>query len=235
MNQRVYALGVFVLSAIVPARAAAQVGHRPETSPYRELIARQAVSAIGGYLTGSRGIANVGPSNGSILGVRYDRSIGTPVDILVGISAARLDRFRVDPNRPVATRTTGPVKQDLAIMEAGLSLVLMGRKTWHGLSPYLGASLGVGFETGLGSDESGYQFGTKVMLAPHVGFKWYPVQALAVKIEGRSYFWRLSYPASFALSPGGSIPTVLPSGSTFNEWTAHPALLFSLGYTFAPF
>ena len=235
MNQHLQAVSALLFLAFLPAGAAAQVGHRPESSPYRELVAKQAASVIAGYLTGSRGIANVGPSNGTILGVRYDRSIATPVDIQVGLSAARLDRFRVNPNLPVATRTTGPVKQDLALMEAGLSLVLMGRKTWHGISPYIGAGLGIAFETGLGSDESGYQFGTKVLLAPHAGFKWYPVQALAVKIEGRTYFWRLTYPTSFGLSPGGTITTVLPVGSGFNEWTAHPALLLSLGYTFAPF
>jgi len=117
----------------------------------------------------------------------------------------------------------------------GVDTILMGRKTWHGFSPFLGTTVGVGFETGLGTDPSGYQFGTKVLLAPHIGFKWYPLQAFAVKIEGRTYFWRLSYPTTFGLSPGGTITTVLPAGSTFNEWTAHPALLVSLGYTFAPF
>ena len=235
MNQRLQSLGVIVLFALVPGRAMAQVGHRPETSPYRELVARQAASVVGGYLTGDRGVANVGPSGGFVFGVRYDRSIGAPVDLQVGLSAARLNRYRVDPNRPVATRTTGPISQDLAFMEAGISLILMGRKTWHGFSPFLGTTVGVGFETGLGTDPSGYQFGTKVLLAPHIGFKWYPVQAFAVKIEARTYLWRLSYPTTFGLSPGGTITTVLPAGSTFNEWTAHPALLVSLGYTFAPF
>ena len=97
----------------------------------------------------------MGPSDGTIFGVRYDRSIGTPIDIELGISVARLNRYKVDPTRPVDTRTTGPIKQDLAMMQAGISLVLMGRKTWHGLSPYMGASVGVAFETGLGADESG--------------------------------------------------------------------------------
>jgi hypothetical protein len=117
------------------------------------------------------------------------------------------------------------------MMEAGISLVLMGRKTWHGFSPYLGGTLGVVFETGLATEPSGYQFATKVMPTPHLGFKWFPVQAFAVKVEGRDYIWKLNYPVSYAISQGPGLEPVL-AVPVSNEWTHHPTLLLSVGYTF---
>jgi hypothetical protein len=220
------------LMGLAPAPAWGQVGHAPESSPYHDLTAHQAASVVTGYLGGSRGIVNVGPANGPMAGIRYDHIVGSPADIQIGLSYAHLQRFQVDPTKPVATRTTGPVNQDLVMMDAGLSLIVMGRKTWHGLSPFLGGTVGVAFETGLGGADV-YQFGTKITLAPHLGFKWYPVQAFAVRIEGRSYFWKLTYPPAYENTPGGlGIPTVLPTGHAANEWTLHPALLVSVGYTF---
>jgi hypothetical protein len=221
------------LLALSPIVASAQVGHAPESSPYRELLAKQAASAVFGFLWGSRGIVNVGPSEGPIAGIRYDHIIGAPADVQVGLAFGHFQRYQIDPAKPVNTRTSGPINQDLVIMDTGISLVMMGRKTWHGFSPFVGGTVGVAFETGLGGSDV-YQFGTKATLAPHLGFKWYPAQALTFKVEGRTYFWRLSYPPAYQTVPGGlGVPTVLPTGASANEWTAHPAVMVSIGYTFA--
>ena len=214
----------------IPAAAVAQVGHGPESSPYRELMSKQAASVVTGYLWGSQGRVNVGPSNGPLAGIRYEHAIGTPADIQIGLSFAHLERMSIDPAKPVATRITGPISQDIVMMETGLSLVLMGRKTWHGFSPFIGGNLGVAFETGLGGTDP-YQYGTKAIFAPHIGFKWYPVQQFSLKVEGRDYFWRLSYPPQYSTGVGG-LPAVLPAGDPGTEWTMHPTLMFSIGYTF---
>ncbi|MBI4502679.1 MAG: hypothetical protein HY700_16150 [Gemmatimonadetes bacterium] len=222
-----------LLSAAVTGTAAAQSGHPPETSPYRDLVAKQTAQVIGGYIGGSRGAANVGPADGPLAGIRYDHAVGTPADIQIGLSVAHLKRYVVDPSRAPDARTTGPINQDLIMMEAGLSLVLMGRKTWHGFSPYVGGGLGVAFETGLGAETSLYAFGTKAILVPHVGLKWYPVQAFAIKLEARDYLWKLSYPTTFFTPPAPNVPAVLSGSAAASEWTMHPALLLSVGYTFA--
>jgi hypothetical protein len=225
---------VFLVAAglLAPAEVMAQVGHAPERSPYRDLRAKQAASFFGGYLGGSRGAVSVGPAGGPLVGIRYDHIIGTPFDIHLGLSYAHLKRFVVDPTRPVATRTTGPVFQDLVMMETGMSLVVMGRKTWRGFSPFVGGTMGIAFETGLSTEASGYRFGTKFMFNPHIGLKWFPVQAFSLKIEGRDYVWRLSYPDQYAVTVVTGLPPVLPAGTRLTEWTHHPTLLVSVGYTF---
>jgi hypothetical protein len=207
------------------------VGHPPERSPYKNLRAKQAAQFVTGYLFGDRGEAGIGPADGPIFGIRYDRAVGTPLDIQLGLSYGHLTRNSVDPTKPVATRLLGRTTQDLVMMEAGMSLVVTGRKTWRGFAPYVGGTIGVAFETDIGSDITGYQFGTKALFTPHLGLKWYPIQAFAIKFEARDYIWRLSYPETYIVSYQTGIPPVLPSGKT-TEWTHHPALLFSVGYTF---
>ena len=220
------------LTLISPRGMVAQVGHAPEHSPYRDLRAKQSTSVITGFLTGERGSANVGPSHGPVFGVRYDRQVGTAIDILLGLSGARLDRFLVEPTLPVATRTTGPIKDDLIFMETGLSLVLTGRKSWRGFVPYVGSTFGVVFETTV--DFAEYQFGTRGEITPHIGIKWFPLQAISFKVEARDVIWRLKYPGSFFSTQVTGVPTVLRSGvDQAAEWLHHPTLMLSLGYTFA--
>lgn len=225
------------LLAAVPA--AAQVGHVPERSPYRDLRATQAASAFGGYISGSGGRVGVDPSDGPVVGIRYDRNVAAPLDLFLALSGARLQRLVLDPSAPVSARVSGPVNHELILLEGGMSLVLTGRKTWHGLVPYLGGAFGVTFAAGTRTATdilSGFNFGTRLLLAPHVGVKWYPVQALVFKVEGRSYHWRLRYPDSYFFPPLGApgIPPILdPSVVTKDtEWTHHPAVFLSLGYTF---
>src|SRR5690242_15852790 len=111
---------------LAPALAEAQVGHGPESSPYRELVAKQAASLVSGYLWGSRGVVNVGPAGGPLAGVRYEHAIGTPVDIQIGLGVAHLQHVEADAGKPVANRFSGLVTQDIVMMETGLSLILTG-------------------------------------------------------------------------------------------------------------
>src|SRR5262249_13535489 len=100
-------------------------------------------------------------------------------------------------------------------------------------APYVGGGLGVAFDVALADDNSGYSFGTKGMLIPHVGVKWFPVHAFAIKVEGRGIIWRLSYPTQFFTTPiGYSVPPVLTTADPSHEWTIHPTIMASIGYTF---
>jgi len=222
-----------ILALLPPGAAAAQVGHAPEHSPYSDLRSKQAVSAVVVYVGGTRVAAQVGPSNGLLFGVRYDRQVGTAVDIQLGLGYGRLERYLVDPTKTPDTRLSGPTHEDVVTMETGVALVLTGRKTWHGFIPYVGAGLGVVFDTQLTEDASGYSFGTKGTISPHLGVKWFPIQAFAVKVEGRALVWRLSYPTQFFAPPVGyTVAPVLKATDPNAEWTVHPTLILSVGYTF---
>ena len=217
---------------LLPDSMLGQVGHAPEGSPYRDLRAKQAASVIGGFLRGGRGTPKASPSDGPVFGIRYDRQLGAAVEVLLGLSYARLDKYLVDATVPEASRLSGPVKDDLVFMEAGLSLLLTGRKSWRGFVPYVGGMLGVVFETDLGTFNE-FSFGTRVVLTPHVGIKWFPVQALSFKVEARDVLWRVRYPDTWFSSQVSGIPPVLQTGThKAAEWLHHPTGMISLGYTF---
>jgi hypothetical protein len=224
-------IGLLAALVVVPGTALAQVGHDPGRSPYHDLRARQAASIVGGFLRGERGTPRAGPSDGPLVGIRYDRQVGAATEVVVGLAGARLERFVIDPALPPETRATGPIRNDLIFMEAGASLLLTGRKTWRGFQPYVGAMLGVAFETDItGAGE--FNFGTRLALTPHAGIKWFPVQAIAFRAEVRDVIWRLRYPDSWFASVGGVAPVLNPATDKSAEWLHHPTFALSLGYTF---
>ena len=216
---------------LLPRGAVAQVGHDPERSPYHDLRAKQSASIIGGFVRGQRGHPGVAPGEGPIVGIRYDRQVGTAADIIIAISGARLDRYDIISSLPEATRKSGPFTENLLFMETGVSLILTWRKSWHGFVPYVGAMLGVVFETGLSLNE--FQFGTRGHVAPHIGFKWFPVQALAFKVEAGDIIWRVRYPDNWFVAQAANVPAVLTVNTDQSaEWLHHPTVTLSLGYTF---
>lgn len=221
-----------VMLLLFPGAAGAQVGHNPGRSPYSDVRAKQAASLLGGYLRGQRGTPQAGPSDGPIFGVRYDRQVGTAAEVLLALGYARLDKYLIDPTVPEVSRLIGPLVDNVVFMEAGASLLLTGRKSWHGFVPYVGAMGGVVFETDLGTP-SALNFGTRVALTPHIGIKWFPVQAIAFKVEARDIIWRIKYPEAWFVSQAPGIPPVLRTDvDKPAEWLHHPTLMISLGYTF---
>ena len=68
----------------------------------------------------------------------------------------------------------GPIDNDVVLADVGLQLSLTGGKSFHGLQPYVGGTLGLAFGSTIVADTSGYQFGTKFTYGPEAGMRWYP-------------------------------------------------------------
>ena len=227
-----------LLAAVVawyPVALAAQVGHPPDASPYRDIRVRSSLVALAGYIGGSHGRLGIGPSAGRLVGVQYELALGGPTDGFLTVSHGRLDRVVIDPDAPEASRVTDSVTQSVVFAQAGLSVLLTGDKTWNGFAPYLGGTLGVGFGGSVPQDSSGFSFGTKFVTGPHLGIRWYPSQTLHLRVEARQLFWQLKYPQRFFNPPtrAPSDPPVLSiADDPSSEWTAHPTLLVALGFAF---
>jgi hypothetical protein len=218
-----------------PGAAAGQVGHNPAHSPYRTFNSRTGVTVVGGYLSGSGGKVQVGPTDGYLAGVRFDMRLTGPTDLTVGMTWNNLQRMVPHPSAAPDAQLTGPAKQSALIVEGGLSILLTGDKTWRGLAPYLGATLGMAFGGGFPADSSGFQFRAKFVSGPHLGLRVYPSQSLFLRIEGRLLFWQLKYPSSFFETPTDitdATPLLDPAVNSTSEWTAHPSLQIGLGFAF---
>lgn len=224
-----------VIALAAPAGvAAAQVGHDPAHSPFQDIRDRTSLVATGWYIRGSGGRLGIGPQRGQAVGLRYEMRLTGPTDAFLGVSWGQFERLAIDPNGPEATRVTGPVDQSVVFVDAGISVLLTGDKTWHGLAPYLGGALGLGFGGGVAADSSEYQFKAKFISGPHAGVRFYATRSLSFRLEGRLLFWQLKYPSGFFIDPIGAPldPPVLDRDSDpDSEWTSHPTLIFAVGHT----
>ena len=70
------------------ASLAAQVGHRPESSPYHDIPKGHTVTAIFGQFGGGGGQFEIAPHDGQVYGLRYDIRTGSPVQLGLGVRTA---------------------------------------------------------------------------------------------------------------------------------------------------
>jgi len=229
------ALGVVVLlTAQLPNRLAAQVGHEPGSSPYHDIYLHSGTMVFVGHLGADRGKAGVGTSNALTFGARYEIPAGRALNFQFTGAYLQGDRFKVNPfvDSNSTARKTGPIKSDLLQVEIGMQLRLTGGKTWRGFAPYAGTGIGLISELNPVSDTSNYRFGTKFTFAFATGVRWYPARRVAVTGDVRALFWRLKYPSTFQVPLAPDRSTVLGPTDRISDWTLHPWLSLGIGWTF---
>jgi hypothetical protein len=227
------------LVLLASGTALAQVGHPPESSPYRDIRKGHAVSATGGYFGGTGGDLDVGPHQGEVFGARYDIRSGSTIQMGLAVSRGNLERFIVDPFVELDERRTGPVSQSVTFAEFNLQFNVTGGKSWNRIAPFVGAGLGLAFAGDTPADTSRYEFGRKFYLAPSIGMRVFLSQRLHFRGEARAAFWKLNYPTTFQQEPveepgTPENPNAVIPGNNLTEWTASPWLQLGLGYSFSP-
>ena len=228
-------LGV-LLSNIPTARLSAQVGHDPASSPYRDVLLRPGPVFFAGHLSGSRGSADAGFSNGDLAGIRYELAAGKTLVVQLNGTYVKGDRFIINPAADSSSpqRKSGPLAADIVITDLMLQLRLTGAKSWRGFAPYAGAGIGVAFETTAPPDtlgSTGYKFGTKFTVSGATGVRWHLLRRVTLVGDARFVLWKESYPTSYhQTASDGS--RVLPLIHDLSEWTFHPVLSVGLGWTF---
>jgi len=224
--------GLLVVTVTVPL--AAQVGHDPAHSPYRDLRYSQFVSATAGYMFGSGGQLAIGPHRGTFYGLRHEFLADRPLSIALSAGYAQLERkvANLQTTNP-DLRITGPIRNNVTFAEGVLQLNLTGGKTWHNLAPYASAGIGLAFAQSVPSDSSGYRLRTKFYVAPAVGVRVFLSRRLFVRLEARSVFWNLSYPATYRTTdPDGFGPLAPILSGQLKEWSPVPVLHAGLGFAF---
>lgn len=232
MSLNLAATSGLILLAVCPAsRLAAQVGYDPGHSPYRDAPPATGPVFFAGYLGGTRGNVPVGISDGNTWGVRYNFAFGS-TSISLGAAYGQTTRRIVNPFVGLKNNTSGLINCDVVLVDATLQMALTGPKTWHGLAPYIGASLGVASGSDLKSDTSGYSFGTKFTFAPVLGAKYYIGRRVSLTTDFRAVFWRLGYPSQFKEPNTVDGGRILSQTAATNDWTVHPWISLGLGWAF---
>jgi len=225
------ALVALVAASVAAAtEAGAQVGHTPETSPYRDLEHRQELTAFAGMLLSPKDPAGVAYRGGPMVGARYQLYLGGPAYLVGRLSAVQSERTVVDPSEPEATRVIGDRTGTLLFADAGLELSLTGHKSWRGLSPVVNGGLGVGADF-RGTDIGGFRFGTPFALTFGTGVRWTNGRRLQVRADVGDFLYRVQYPERYYRETDDN-PAFLESNVARSRWTHNGAFTVGLSYLF---
>ena len=225
---KAFLFGIVALLAAVPA--AAQVGHDPERSPYRDLEHKQEITWLFGYLRARHDPASVAPRSAAMTGVRYELSLAGPLALSADVTRSFSDRMVLDPSRPRATREVGTQTTPVYAADVALALDLTGRKSWHHLVPQLRGGLGV-VSSRARDDSSGFSFGTPFAFTFGGGLKVVPGGRLQLRMDVADRVFKLSYPDSYYRKASDNT-SVLEDPTPRSFYTHHTALTVGVSYLF---
>lgn len=222
---------------LCPTLALAQVGHDPASSPYRDLSRGSFLAPQVSFFQGSGGIIGIVPNSGMLFGARADILGHRALSLGLEFATGTLERLIVDADDPVATRVKGPVDQGFGSLGINLLLNLTGTKTWRGLAPYVGTGVGLAKAGKVVADTSGWDYGTRFYFAPTAGVRVFLGRDIFLRLEARSMFAQVTYPASYreepSKDPGTSQdPHAVLANRTLKEWVTSGIYTIGLGIPF---
>jgi hypothetical protein len=212
-----------------PAFAAAQVGHLPENSPFRDVSRRPRVTLFGGWYAAAEDEAGVFPKSAPLLGARVEVHIGGPADIFVRLGHVSTERRVIDPTRSADTRFLETRDVSLGFGELGLAFSLTGAKSWHKIVPTLNGGIGLVSDF-RGVDPGGFKHGTTFAVSYGLGFRYVPpTSRLSFRADIGSYMYSLEYPVSY-FTPAGDGTSVLTQVTKRSQWRNNWTLTLGLSY-----
>ena len=225
---KVFLFGVVALLAAVPA--VAQVGHEPESSPYRDLEHKQEITWLFGYMKARHDPAAIAPRSAAVTGARYEINLAGPLGFSADLTRSLSERSVLDPAKPRATRDQGTQSTPVYAADVALALDLTGRKSWNHLVPQLRGGLGV-VTSRAKDDSSGYSFGTPFAFTFGGGLKFVPGGRLQLRMDVTDRVFKLTYPDSYYRKASDNT-SVLEDPTPRSFYTHHTALTVGVSYLF---
>ena len=222
--------GVAALLMAIPA--AAQVGHEPEDSPYRDLQHRQEITVLGGWVKARHDPAGVAPQSAPLVGARYELTLTGPLALSSDLTAMFANRDVIDPAKPKAQRIPRNESATVYAADVALAMNLTGRKSWHHLVPQVRAGLGV-LRSAAADDSSGFRFGTPFAFSFGGGLKLVPGRTGRVQLRAdfTDRLFKLSYPDSYYRLASDNT-AVLDRSTAKSFYTHHAAFTLGVSYLF---
>jgi hypothetical protein len=215
----------------VAAAGAQDVGHVPERSPYRDLVFRQEATAFSGWYASAGDPAGVAPRSGPIVGLRYEITLGGPVQFMARTGLVRSERTVLDPTKPLATRAVETRQVNLVLADVGVTMNLTGQKSWHGLVPV--AQAGVGIVSDFDDrDVGGFRLGTPFALTLGGGVRWVGGGRLQLRVDATDHLFQVRYPNTYFTAPSATVPSIRPASAPQSQWRHNAALTIGASYLF---
>ena len=210
------------------AALGAQVGTIPEKSPFRDVEKRQDLAVLFGTSFGGHDKVGAAPRGGTAFGLRYDINLGdSPLAFTTSVMRQSATRDVLQPGQPLANRIGTRVSQPLWMIDAALTLLLTGHRSWHGLVPSATFGLGLVTDNKLITDSSRFDFGNRFAPVLGLGVKYAPVASRwTVRADLTNRFYGVPYPQTFRDSTPGIPRLVGPNVKS--SWTRNTMLTLGL-------
>ncbi|MBI2796263.1 MAG: hypothetical protein HYX65_06095 [Gemmatimonadetes bacterium] len=225
------ALAALLCTAAAGAQGVTQVGVVPELSPFRDMEYNHEFTLLSGWMSAGSDPAGVAPRGGPSLGIRYDIHFAGPLFGYVRALTVLGERTALDPGQTLARRRIGSFLWPVTFIDAGLETSLTGQKSWHGFMPVVSIGMGAYTDFVSGPDRGGYEFGTGFLFTIGAGVRWTPERRWQVRLELYDYLHDVTYPASYLGTPNGSVPGIIPAGSSRSFYRNNWSLQVGAAYT----
>ena len=216
--------------AVVAGTAGAQVGHLPQSSPYRDVETRQELTFFGGQYGAGKDPINVAPQGGPMFGVRYEVHVGGPAFFMARVSHVNSERFAIDPTKTGSAMQLGKKNVSLNLFDVNLALNLTGQKSFHHVVPIVNFGAGIAAcACSVASDP--YTFGTPFAFSFGGGLRYVPGGRFQLRADLNDYLYQLKYPAEYYVTPTGGTAAVTGNQSR-SFWKNNRALTVGASYLF---
>lgn len=226
----------FLVSALLVVMAAApaaaqkvDVGYPPPSSPFRDLEYKHELTAFGGYYLAASDPAGVAPMSGPMEGLRYELTVGGPVQFVFRTARVNSKRRVINPIEPVATRELGIQDWPIYLTDVGFSLNLTGQRTWHGVVPviYTGVGLASDFDKKVAEDP--FNVGTTFAFSLAGGLRFVPGGRFQVRADAGTSIYKYKYPVSYYATTSDNT-TVLDQRQAKEFWKRNLGLTLGASY-----
>lgn len=231
-----------VAGAIMAAPLAAQVGHEPQQSPFRDLERTMEFTVYSGTYRARQDAARVAPQSGPIIGVLYQWRASGPLSLTGGISRVESQRRVLDPIRTSTCggsttpnpecKLVGEYRWPLYYFDGGLALDLTGPRTFYGFVPDLKAGIGLLSDFHTQPDVGEFSLGTRFAIKWGGGIRWVPSELFQIRADVSNYLHSISYPEAY-FAPATDNTQIRPLGGDRSTWLNNTAFTIGLSYLFS--
>jgi hypothetical protein len=208
----------------------AQVGHLPQSSPYRDLETSQELTFFGGHYDAGKDPIAIAPQDGPMWGLRYLVHVGGPAFLMARWSHVNSSRFAIDPTKTGAARQLGKHDVGVNLFDVDLALNLTGQKSFHHIIPVLNLGAGIA-SCGCSVAKDPYTFGTPFAFTFGGGLRWVPGGRFQLTADWNNYLYQLKYPTAYYLAPASGTAAVA-SDQQRSFWKNNRALTIGASLLF---
>jgi len=193
--------------AFIATTARAQVGHLPESSPYRDFETSQEFTFFGGHYKAGTDPIGIAPRDGPMFGIRYQVHVGGPAFLVARWSHINTERFAIDPTKIGTARQLAKQNVSVNLYDIDLALNLTGEKSFHHIVPVV--NFGAGIATcGCAVASDPYAFGTPFAFSFGGGLRFVPGGRFQLTADWNDYLYQLKYPTAYFVIPTGGTAAV---------------------------